>query len=72
MLGMNTGSQITRNLLRERECVLNLPPADLAAARPSSSRSLRRTASETLLTALKAMENCHNGTACWAAAHLSG
>jgi flavin reductase (DIM6/NTAB) family NADH-FMN oxidoreductase RutF len=32
MLGMNTGSQTTRNLLRERECVLNLPSADLAAA----------------------------------------
>ena len=23
-----------------------------------------------LSTALKALENCHNGTACWAAAHL--
>jgi flavin reductase (DIM6/NTAB) family NADH-FMN oxidoreductase RutF len=32
MLGMNTGSQTTRNLLRERECVLNLPSADLAWA----------------------------------------
>jgi flavin reductase (DIM6/NTAB) family NADH-FMN oxidoreductase RutF len=32
MLGMNTGSQTTRNLLRERECVLNLPSADLADA----------------------------------------
>jgi len=32
MLGMNTGSQTTRNLLRERECVLNLPSPDLAAA----------------------------------------
>jgi len=30
MLGMNTGSQTTRNLLRERECVLNLPSSDLA------------------------------------------
>jgi flavin reductase (DIM6/NTAB) family NADH-FMN oxidoreductase RutF len=30
MLGMNTGSQTTRNLLRERECVLNLPSPDLA------------------------------------------
>jgi flavin reductase (DIM6/NTAB) family NADH-FMN oxidoreductase RutF len=29
MLGMNTGSQTTRNLLRERECVLNLPSSDL-------------------------------------------
>ncbi|MCX4094990.1 flavin reductase family protein [Nocardia sp. alder85J] len=27
MLGMNTGSQTTRNLLREKECVLNLPAA---------------------------------------------
>jgi N-acetylglucosamine-6-sulfatase len=25
-----------------------------------------------LVTALKTMENCHNGAACWAAAHLSG
>ena len=32
MLGMNTGSQTTRNLMRERECVLNLPSADLAGA----------------------------------------
>jgi flavin reductase (DIM6/NTAB) family NADH-FMN oxidoreductase RutF len=32
MLGMNTGSQTTKNLLRERECVLNLPSADLAGA----------------------------------------
>jgi flavin reductase (DIM6/NTAB) family NADH-FMN oxidoreductase RutF len=32
MLGMNTGSQTTRNLLRERQCVLNLPSPDLAAA----------------------------------------
>ena len=32
MLGMNTGSQTTRNMLRERECVLNLPSADLVAA----------------------------------------
>jgi flavin reductase (DIM6/NTAB) family NADH-FMN oxidoreductase RutF len=32
MLGMNTGSQTTRNLLRERECVLNLPSPDLADA----------------------------------------
>jgi flavin reductase (DIM6/NTAB) family NADH-FMN oxidoreductase RutF len=32
MLGMNTGSQTTRNLVRERECVLNLPSADLAGA----------------------------------------
>jgi len=32
MLGMNTGSQTTRNLLRERECTLNLPSADLADA----------------------------------------
>jgi flavin reductase (DIM6/NTAB) family NADH-FMN oxidoreductase RutF len=32
MLGMNTGSQTTRNLLRERECVLNLPSADLVDA----------------------------------------
>lgn len=32
MLGMNSGSQTTRNLLRERECTLNLPSADLAAA----------------------------------------
>jgi flavin reductase (DIM6/NTAB) family NADH-FMN oxidoreductase RutF len=32
MLGMNTGSQTTRNLLRERECVLNLPSPELAAA----------------------------------------
>jgi flavin reductase (DIM6/NTAB) family NADH-FMN oxidoreductase RutF len=29
MLGMNTSSQTTRNLLRERECVLNLPSSDL-------------------------------------------
>lgn len=32
MLGMNTGAQTTRNLLRERECVLNLPSPDLAGA----------------------------------------
>jgi flavin reductase (DIM6/NTAB) family NADH-FMN oxidoreductase RutF len=32
MLGMNTGAQTTRNLLRERECVLNLPSPDLADA----------------------------------------
>ncbi len=32
MLGMNTGSQTTRNLVRERECVLNLPSAALAGA----------------------------------------
>ena len=32
MLGMNTGSQTTSNLLRERECVLNLPGPDLAEA----------------------------------------
>ena len=32
MLGMNTGSQTTRNLVRERECVLNLPAAELVAA----------------------------------------
>ncbi|WP_067887577.1 flavin reductase family protein [Nocardia vaccinii] len=32
MLGMNTGSQTTINLLRERECVLNLPGPDLAEA----------------------------------------
>jgi flavin reductase (DIM6/NTAB) family NADH-FMN oxidoreductase RutF len=32
MLGMNTGSQTTRNLLREGECVLNLPSPDLADA----------------------------------------
>lgn len=32
MLGMNTGSQTTRNLLRERECALNLPSADLVDA----------------------------------------
>jgi flavin reductase (DIM6/NTAB) family NADH-FMN oxidoreductase RutF len=32
MLGMNTRSQTTRNLLRERECVLNLPSPDLADA----------------------------------------
>jgi flavin reductase (DIM6/NTAB) family NADH-FMN oxidoreductase RutF len=32
MLGMNTGSRTTVNLLRERECVLNLPSPDLADA----------------------------------------
>jgi hypothetical protein len=32
MLGMNSGSQTTRNLLRERGCTLNLPSAGLAAA----------------------------------------
>ncbi|MFI7004745.1 flavin reductase family protein [Nocardia sp. NPDC050175] len=32
MLGMNTASQTTQNLLRERECVLNLPSSALAAA----------------------------------------
>jgi len=32
MLGMNTGSQTTINLLRERECVLNLPSPELAGA----------------------------------------
>jgi pimeloyl-ACP methyl ester carboxylesterase/flavin reductase (DIM6/NTAB) family NADH-FMN oxidoreductase RutF len=32
MLGMNTGSQTTRNLVRERECVLNLPSAELVEA----------------------------------------
>ncbi|MGH3166507.1 MAG: flavin reductase family protein, partial [Trebonia sp.] len=32
MLGMNNGSQTTRNLVRERECVLNLPSVDLAGA----------------------------------------
>jgi flavin reductase (DIM6/NTAB) family NADH-FMN oxidoreductase RutF len=29
---LNTGSQTTRNLMRERECVLNLPSADLVPA----------------------------------------
>jgi flavin reductase (DIM6/NTAB) family NADH-FMN oxidoreductase RutF len=29
---MNTGSQTTKNLLRERECVLNLPSPELVAA----------------------------------------
>jgi len=32
MLGMNSGSQTTRNLLRERECTLSLPSASLAGA----------------------------------------
>ncbi|WP_069159639.1 flavin reductase family protein [Nocardia altamirensis] len=32
MLGMNTGAQTTINLARERECVLNLPSADLVTA----------------------------------------
>jgi flavin reductase (DIM6/NTAB) family NADH-FMN oxidoreductase RutF len=32
MLGMNTASQTTTNMLRERECVLNLPSADLVSA----------------------------------------
>lgn len=32
MLGMNTGSQTSRNMARERECVLNLPSSALAAA----------------------------------------
>ncbi|MFE7798616.1 flavin reductase family protein [Nocardia sp. NPDC057440] len=32
MLGMNAASQTTQNLLRERECVLNLPSSDFAAA----------------------------------------
>lgn len=32
MLGMNTGSRTTQNLVRERECVLNLPSADLVSA----------------------------------------
>lgn len=30
VLGMNTGAQTTRNMLRERQCVLNLPSSDLA------------------------------------------
>ncbi|MEC3952493.1 flavin reductase family protein [Nocardia sp. CDC153] len=32
MLGMGTSSQTTRNLLRERECVLNLPSSALVGA----------------------------------------
>ncbi|MFB8279234.1 flavin reductase family protein [Nocardia colli] len=32
MLGMNTGSQTSRNMVRERECVLNLPSSGLVAA----------------------------------------
>lgn len=32
MLGLNTGAQTTVNLLRERECALNLPSPDLAGA----------------------------------------
>ncbi len=32
MLGMNTGSQTTINMQRERECVLNLPASDLVEA----------------------------------------
>ncbi|MFI6166774.1 flavin reductase family protein [Nocardia sp. NPDC051052] len=32
MLGMNTASRTTQNLVRERECVLNLPASGLAAA----------------------------------------
>ncbi|MGW4243851.1 flavin reductase family protein [Nocardia sp. NPDC004722] len=32
MLGMNSASQTTRNMLRERECVLNLPSSALAGA----------------------------------------
>lgn len=32
MLGMSTRSQTVQNLLRERECVLNLPSADLVSA----------------------------------------
>ena len=32
MLGMNNGSQTTRNMLRERECVLNLPSSAMVEA----------------------------------------
>lgn len=32
MLGMNTGAQTTINMLRERECALNLPSPELAGA----------------------------------------
>ncbi|MFE3192445.1 flavin reductase family protein [Nocardia sp. NPDC059240] len=32
MLGMNSASQTTRNMLREGECVLNLPSSELAGA----------------------------------------
>lgn len=32
MIGLNSGSQTTLNLLREKECVLNLPSADQAYA----------------------------------------
>ena len=32
MLGMSRRSQTVQNLLRERECVLNLPSADLVGA----------------------------------------
>ncbi|MFI6042876.1 flavin reductase family protein [Nocardia sp. NPDC051321] len=32
MLGMNTASRTTQNLVRERECVLNLPSSVMAAA----------------------------------------
>ncbi|MFF0492601.1 flavin reductase family protein [Nocardia sp. NPDC004068] len=32
MLGMNTASQTTRNMLREKECVLNLPSSALGGA----------------------------------------
>jgi flavin reductase (DIM6/NTAB) family NADH-FMN oxidoreductase RutF len=32
MLGMSNRSKTTENLLRERECVLNLPSADMAAS----------------------------------------
>ena len=32
MVGMNTASRTTTNMLRERECVLNLPSSDLVAA----------------------------------------
>ena len=32
MIGLNSGSQTTLNLMREKECVLNLPSADQAHA----------------------------------------
>jgi hypothetical protein len=41
MLGMNTGAQTTRNLLRERQCVLNLPSPDLASSSAAAPRYAR-------------------------------
>jgi flavin reductase (DIM6/NTAB) family NADH-FMN oxidoreductase RutF len=43
MIGLNSGSQTTLNLLREKECVLNLPSVDQAYAPDRLARLTGRT-----------------------------